>query len=153
MTQLTQRSTWGRSRFGGGSAALIIGSAVVGLGLAVGAGALFAFVAYPQARILAWSVFSAGLFPVLTAACWALAVDRSTLRSAPRDPEQSIESRWYDSAAQGAFHDLLVAAGLATAIFAVLNVEAPVSLVLGAVLLLTMLSFAVRYLWLKRAEG
>lgn len=151
--QQVEPTAWGRSRFGGSGAGLIALSLGLGLVLAGLIAALIATLAFAEKFWMAWPVFGFGLLPVLCAGVWAVLVDRNTLRGAVRDPESSIESRWYDRAACGVFQDLLIVCGLGAAVFSVLGLNAPIGAVLGAVLLAAMLDFAVCYLLTRRAEG
>lgn len=81
---------------------------------------------------------------------WAIIVDRDTLRGATADPEQSVESTWYDRAASGAFSDVLLITGLATTVIACTSIEISTVLALATVILIAMGSFTVRYLIQKR---
>ncbi|MGO2051965.1 hypothetical protein ACT3UD_09890 [Glutamicibacter sp. 287] len=152
-TKTVAQSKWGRSRFGGGSAALIITSLLVGILLSAGGGLLFARLNFPENFVMAALVMMAGLLPVLSVACWALLLDRDTLRGATKNPEISVESQWYDKAAVGVFQDLLLVCGLGGAVFSFLQVQASIGLVLAGVVLLAMVDFAVRYWLIKRVEG
>ncbi|MGP9780852.1 hypothetical protein ACT3UQ_00080 [Glutamicibacter sp. AOP12-B1-11] len=152
-TKTVAQSKWGRSRFGGGSAALIITSLLVGLVLSAGGGLLFARLNFPENFVLAALVMMAGLLPVLSVACWALLLDRDTLRGATKNPEISVESQWYDKAAVGVFQDLLLVCGLGGAVFSFLQFQASIGLVLAGVVMVAMVDFAVRYWLIKRAEG
>lgn len=148
----TNRTRWGRSRLGGGTAALLISSAGIGvLGVAVLA-LLFASFGPMQDPVLSFWVMLAGSFPIVTMLGWALMVDRATLTEAPERPEESVESTWYAAASTGTFHDLLIAGGLGAAAFSFFPVVAPLGLVLAGVVLFAMLDFGARYLW-QRARG
>lgn len=151
------RSFWGRSaRLGGGTGRLIVVSLVLGLLLA----ALLAAVAYglagtpdPADPRQPWALgllVGLGTLPVMTGLVWVLLVDRETISGAVRDPEESIESRWYDAAARGAFHDLLVVLGLGTFVVAVTRWQVELSLVGGGLVLFMAADVAVRYLVQKR---
>ncbi|MCS3494739.1 hypothetical protein M2368_003771 [Arthrobacter sp. JUb119] len=147
------QSKWGRSRFGGGSGALIAVSLSAGAVLSAGAGVLFARLNAPEHFVLAALLMAAGLLPVLSTACWALLLDRDTLRGATRNPEISVESQWYDRAAIGVFQDLLLVCGLGGAVFSFIQIQASLGLVLAGVVLLALLDFGIRYFIIKRAES
>lgn len=139
----------GRARFGGGLAALVIGSLACGVVLAGGLGWLFSVLVTPESRVVGFVVFTAMTLPFLAMLGWALLVDRSTIAGALDRPEESIESVWYEKAASGAFGDILLVGGIGAVGFSVLQVEAPVMVILAAVLVFAMLDFAARYLWQK----
>lgn len=156
-----QRTAWGRSaRLGGGSGRLM----AVSLLLGVIGGAALAFGAAAVGRAVrsdlpaGWDwlfpvVFSAFTIPLLTAVAWALLVDRSTLRGAADRPEESIESRWYDRAAQSTFHVMLLALGVGSGAAALTGWQADTDLLLLALALLMGAVFTVSYLLAKRAES
>lgn len=146
----TARSAWGRSRFGGGSGALIGVSITLGALLACGAGALFAWIGAAERPGLTFALLAAGTLPVWAALAWALLVDRATITGATRRPEESVESDWYTRAAAGVFQDLLLVGGLGAAAFSLGSIHAPVGAVLAAVVALAMLDFGARYLTQKR---
>lgn len=152
-TQTATRSRWGRSRFGGGPGALITVSLFAGLALSAGAGVLFARLNAPAHFMLAALIMTAGLLPVLSTTCWALLLDRNTLRGATRNPAISVESQWYDKAAVGVFQDLLLVCGLGGALFSFMPVSVSLGLVLAGVVLVAMIDFAIRYLMIKRAQS
>ena len=152
-TQTATRSRWGRSRFGGGPGALITVSLVAGLALSAGAGVLFARMNAADHFTVAALIMTAGLLPVFATACWALLLDRNTLRGATRNPEISVESQWYDKAAVGVFQDLLLVCGLGGALFSFMPVSVSLGLVLAGVVLVAMIDFAIRYLMIKRAQS
>ncbi|MFV4914717.1 hypothetical protein PFZ49_14575 [Microbacterium lacticum] len=80
-----------------------------------------------------------------TALIWALIVDRDTVRGSTTNPEQSVESVWYDRAASGALTDTILTTGLGTAAIAFASIEIPAVIALAAVILIAMVSFGVRY--------
>ena len=107
------RSRFGRSKFGGSPAALMAGSIVAGLAAAFAAALiLWAIVRPEESTGLYLGVFTLCLFPVAAAASWAALVDRDTIVGATPNPEESIESTWYDNAAQSTFHIILVIVGV-----------------------------------------
>ncbi len=152
-TEQGTKARWGRSRFGGSQATLISVSLLAGAVLSLGAGLLFATLNFPGNFVLATLIMAAGLLPVLSAGCWALLLDRSTLRGATKNPEISVESQWYDKAAVGVFQDILLVCGLGAAVLSFIEVQGSIGLILAAVVGLAMADFAVRYLLIKRAEG
>lgn len=152
-TEQETKARWGRSRFGGSQAMLIIVSLLAGAVLSLGAGLLFATLNFPENLVLAALIMTAGLLPVLSVGCWALLLDRSTLRGATKNPENSVESQWYDKAAVGVFQDILLVCGLGAAVLSFIEVQASIGLVLAGVVALSMADFGVRYLLIKRAEG
>ena len=93
------------------------------------------------------------VLPTAVVVGWAVLVDRSTLAGAIDKPEDSIESAWYEKAAAGAFGDILMVSGLGSAGFAFIQLEASVSWTLLAVVLLAILDFVARYLWLKKSAA
>lgn len=106
------RSRFGRSKFGGSPAALIAGSIVAGLAVAFAAALIFWAIVRPEeSAALYLGVFTLCLFPVASAGAWAFMVDRDTIVDATPNPEDSIESTWYDNAAQTTFHIILFAIG------------------------------------------
>lgn len=151
------RSRWGRSaRLGGGTGRLLGVSLAGGVPLAalVGAAAwwLGQLAGDPDPR-RPWVVavaLTASCLPVGFGAIWVFLVDRDTLEGAVRNPEQSIESRWYDRAATGAFHDLLILLGLGTFAVSLAGWEAPLSAVGIGLLLFMALDVTVRYQLQKR---
>ena len=60
---------------------------------------------------VALAVYALCLFPVATAASWGFMVDRSTIRGATPDPENSIESHWYSQASENTLHAMLFGIG------------------------------------------
>lgn len=150
-TDFAQRTRWGRTRWGGSTALLLSTSTAVGLVIASGVGGLFAWLGGLEQPLLGFTVLTITTLPVATTLSWALIVDRATVTGMTRSPEHSIESTWYEKAASGAFGDVLVITALGSAGFAFLRVEAPVTWILFAMAVLTILDFAARYLWLRKA--
>lgn len=160
-TAPTERpSFWGRSaRLGGGSGRLLTVSALVGLVI----GNLIALVSWVLATqsdrsaddryplIMALIMFALSV-PMAFMAAWALLVERTSVRGATRNPEQSIESRWYEQATAGAFGDTMIATGLGTFVLALGGWQFSPSLVGVGVLLVMMASVIARFLIL-RARG
>ncbi|MDX2341397.1 hypothetical protein NJC10_06915 [Micrococcus sp. M4NT] len=151
------RSRWGRSaKLGGGTGRLIGMSLAGGIVLAalIGAAAWWlgplAGDPDPGRPWLVAALITASCLPVGFVLVWALLVDRDTLEGAVRHPEQSIESQWYDKAATGAFHDLLVVLGLGTFVVTMTRWEAELGLVGACLVAFMMLDVAARYLVQKR---
>lgn len=123
------RSRFGRSKFGGSPAALIAGSIVAGLAAVFAAALiLWAIVRPEESTGLYLGVFTLCLFPVASAGAWVFMVDRDTIVGATPNPEDSIESTWYDNATQNTFHIILFAIGA----LGVASVFTDVKLSLGA---------------------
>ncbi|KSU63089.1 hypothetical protein [Arthrobacter sp. NIO-1057] len=152
-TKASPKTRWGISRFGGSSATLISTSLGIGLVLSVIAGLLFARLNASEQFTLVATIMSACLLPVLSAACWALLVDRDSLKGATKNPEISVESQWYDKAAIGVFQDLLIICGLGAALFSFVQVSVSLGLTLVGILLVVLADFALRYLFIKRAQS
>lgn len=151
--ELSSKTRWGRSRFGGGAALLIGISLIAGAALALGAGLLFAKLNAPQNPVFATLIMAAALWPILSVIFWVLLVDRNTVRGSLRNPEISIEGQRHDEAVVKVFQDLMIICGLGAAVFSFINVQASVSLVLTGVLLLTGADFILRYFLIKRAQS
>ena len=154
MEQPKPRSRFGRSKFGGSPAALIAGSIVSGLAAAFAAALiLWAIVRPEESTGLYLGVFTLCLFPVAAAASWAALVDRDTIVGATPNPEESIESTWYDNAAQSTFHIILVIVG----VLGVASVFTDVKLSLGtfaiASYVVIMAAFAGSYFFNKRRDS
>lgn len=148
------RSALGRAKFGGGTGTLVTVSLIAGAVTAALIGYLASLSKFADHSALGWIVFTAAFFPIFTAVYWALLVDRSTMTYAPRDPESSIESSWYQKAASGTFTFLL--GGLGVALFVTtLFVDLTLKLddVILVILVLTMLTFGVNYLIVRRRES
>lgn len=104
-------SRFGRPKWGGTQTTLIALSVAAGLVLATVAGAAIATFVHQEAPWLAFMVYALCLLPVTTVASWAFMVDRSTIRGATPDPENSIESHWYAQASENTLHAMLFAIG------------------------------------------
>lgn len=147
MNEQQRAPRWGTSRLGGGPALLWVMSGASGLVLASLIAGLFAFSQEPERRWFVFALVCVCVLPASVLLGWALFVDRAKLPDAVRRPEQSIESEWYNRAAAGTFGDLLLVGGIGATGFAFVGIDAPITLVLAAVLLFAMLSFAIRYRW------
>lgn len=102
---------FGRPKFGGSQTTLITLSVAAGASLAAAVGALVAVFVHDDSPWLAFAVYSLCLLPVATAASWGFMVDRSTIRGATPDPENSIEAHWYSQASESTLHAMLIGIG------------------------------------------
>ena len=102
---------FGRPKFGGTQTKLITLSVAAGAAIAAAAGAIMAAFIHDDSPWLAFAVYSLCLLPVATAASWLFMVDRSTIRGATPDPENSIESHWYSQASENTLHAMLFGIG------------------------------------------
>ncbi|WP_159828746.1 hypothetical protein [Arthrobacter sp. 9AX] len=147
----TARSTWGRTRFGSRSVPALALAIPVGVILAVLASGAALLAGFSQQQPLLGAAVAAGATVApLTGLAWAVLVDRNTLRGAAARPEESVESRWYGASAAGAFHDLLIVVGLATAVLFLTPLEMDGSTALVCMLIAGALSVGVRYAVNKR---
>ncbi|MCK6109649.1 MULTISPECIES: hypothetical protein [Micrococcus] len=151
------RSRWGRSsRLGGGSGRVILVSLVAGVVIALLIGAAAYGLASsqgdadPRFPAVMGAVMAASALPVGAALAWLALVDRTTVRGAIRDTEETIEGRWLEKAQSGAFGDLLVVLGLGTFVVAMTGWQADLPLVGAGLLLVAGASVAVRYALQKR---
>ena len=151
------RSRCGRSsRLGGGSGRLILVSLVAGVVIALLIGAASYGLASsqgdagPRFPAVTGAVMAASALPVGAALAWLFLVDRTTLRGAVRDTEETIEGRWLEKAQSGAFGDLLVVLGLGTFVVALAGWQPSLPLVGAGLLLFAGASVAVRYALQKR---
>ena len=152
-----RRPRWGRSaRLGGGSGRLILVSLVAGVVIALLIGAAAYGLASsqgdadPRFPAVTGAVMAASALPVGAALAWLFLVDRTTLRGAVRDTEETVEGRWLEKAQSGAFGDLLVVLGLGTFVVAMTGWQADLPLVGAGLLLVAGASVAVRYALQKR---
>lgn len=151
------RSRWGRSsRLGGGSGRLILVSLVAGVVIALLIGAASYGLASsqgdadPRFPAVTSAVMAASALPVGAALAWLFLVDRTTLRGADTNPEESIEGRWYEKATSGAFHDTLVVVGLGAAILSFGGYVISPAAVGAALFVLMGCAAAIRYQIQKR---
>ena len=151
------RSRWGRSsRLGGGSGRVILVSLVAGVVIALLIGAAAYGLASsqgdadPRFPAVMGAVMAASALPVGAALAWLALVDRTTVRGAIRDTEETIEGRWLEKAQSGAFGDLLVVLGLGTFVVAMTGWQADLPLVGAGLLLVAGASVAVRHALQKR---
>lgn len=151
------RPRWGRSsRLGGRSGRLILVSLVAGVVIALLIGAAAYGLASsqgdadPRFPAVMGAVMAASALPAGAALAWLFLVDRTTLRGAVRDTEETIEGRWLERAQSGAFGDLLVVLGLGTFVVALAGWQLSLPLVGAGLLLFAGASVAVRYALQKR---
>lgn len=152
-----RRPRWGRSaRLGGGSGRLILVSLVAGVVIALLIGAASYGLASgqgdadPRFPAVMGAVMAASALPAGAALAWLFLVDRTTVRGAIRDTEETIEGRWLEKAQSGAFGDLLVVLGLGTFVVAMTGWQPSLPLVGAGLLLVAGASVAVRYALQKR---
>ena len=106
-----QTTRFGRPKFGGSQTKLITLSLAAGAVIAAAAGAIMAAFIHEDSPWLAFAVYSLCLLPVAISASWLFMVDRSTIRGATPDPENSIESHWYSQASENTLHAMLYGIG------------------------------------------
>lgn len=106
-----ETTRFGRPKFGGTQTKLITLSVASGVGLATAAAAIMAAFVHDDSPLLAFTVYALCLLPVATTASWLFMVDRSTIRGATPDPENSIESHWYSQASENTLHVMLFGIG------------------------------------------
>ncbi|GAA1416249.1 hypothetical protein AUR04nite_28600 [Glutamicibacter uratoxydans] len=158
MSELT-KSRWGRMRSGGSTRKLLGISLGGGLAIALALGSLAAVLGYPQQIPLALAGYSISFWLPFSALIWVLLVDRETITGAPKDVEQSIESRWAERAGAAVFRDMLLFLGLGAGVLSFLQfkvdwfLEVPLGLAFALVLSLLLIDFAIRYQLIKRTEG
>ena len=151
------RSRWGRSsRLGGGSGRLILVSLVAGVVVALLIGTVAFTLASTRDQVETGFPMTMGLLmaasalPIGITLAWLALVDRTTVRGAIRDTEETIEGRWLEKAQSGAFGDLLVVLGLGTFVVALAGWQPSLPLVGAGLLLFAGASVAVRYALQKR---
>ena len=159
--QPQRRTFWGRSsRLGGGTGRLIavglaLGLAVTGA-LAAGATVLGRAASPDLPENWNWLfplIFVVIAAPVLSVGAWGLLVDRATVRGAAERPQDSIENRWYDRAAQTTFHVMLPVVGVGAGLASITRWQADTGLVLTVIAVLMLLVFVGSYAWAKRADS
>ncbi|MDO4239752.1 hypothetical protein [Micrococcus sp.] len=150
------RPRWGRSaRLGGGTGRLLLVSLVLGLliALLIGAAAygLATLREHPDPRYpwIMGLVMAATSLPIGAGVAWVRLVDRTTIRGAIRNTEETVEGRWLEKAQSGAFGDLLVVIGLGTFVIGMTGWQLSSSLTGAALIVVAAASAAVRYLLLK----
>ncbi len=140
------RSRWGRVKFGGGRLSALWVAAPAGLILAAALARLFMMTHNVGHHPIVGGIAVAfTMLGACTGLIWALIVDRDTVRGSTKNPEQSVESAWYDRAASGAFQDTLLTTGLGTTVIAFASIDISAVVALAIVILIAMVSFGVRY--------
>ncbi|WP_374969506.1 hypothetical protein [Terrabacter sp. BE26] len=95
------------------------------------------------------TVFAAATVGPMGALAWLLLVAPRSVES-NRNPDDDVEHRWAQTAAAGAFTDLLVVLGLGLAIVSIADLVLKTQLVLLALVVLAMGDASVRYVGLER---
>lgn len=146
-TPTDTRTLWGRTRFASGRLPALAPAIPLGLALAVGAGAitLWTGVARGELALLIAAVFAVIMAPGLVGLVWAFIVDRSTVKGAIDKPDESVESKWLNSAMSGALSDTVTVTGLGLATIAITGFDFDVLWALTGVLLIAIFSTFVRY--------
>ncbi|ERG64452.1 hypothetical protein L332_08315 [Agrococcus pavilionensis RW1] len=152
-TASAPKSNIGRARFGGGTAALVIVSLVIGLAISSGLGALYAWLGETGEGWMRFAIVAIVTLPVSIMLPWALLVDRSSLEGAVDRPEDSVEARWYSKAAEGTMHDVLITVGIGAALFSFTQLQVDTGMLLIVFGTLVMADFGVRYQLAKRADA
>lgn len=148
-----QTTRFGRPKFGGTQTKLITLSVAAGAAFAAAAGALMATFVHDDSPWLAFAVYSLCLLPVAISASWLFMVDRSTIRGATPDPENSIESHWYSQASENTLHAILIAIGalgIASSIWEFQVSGTMLTIILGVFVSCT---FGISYFAHKRAAS
>jgi hypothetical protein len=153
MSENTERTKWGRTKFGSGRRSAMAIAIPCGLlvGIAMGVVGAMSGLTGP-APWLGAVVFALCLAVPVVLLVWVIIVDRSTLQGAAKDPEESIESRWYTQAAAGAQTDVILAASLGAFVLTLMPGSGQIDarLVLLGVIAASFLSFSLRYQLLRR---
>lgn len=147
------RNKWGLARFGTRRVSAMAFAIPGGLVLGAAAGLLAVLAGITGSNaVLGFLVFASCLTMPAVALVYGLIVDRNTLEGAAVRPEESVESGWYERAASGSFTDLILVLGLGATILTFLPMQFAVELklILPGVLVICFVSFAVRYLMLRR---
>jgi hypothetical protein len=140
------RTRWGRVKLGDGRLPALWTALPFGIVLAVALAGVVVMTgeAGPRPAVGAIAVAAVTIWQC-TGLVWAMIVDRNTLQGATANPEQSIESAWYERAAAGAFSDILLITGLGTAAIAFTGIEVPTLVALPGVIIVAAGSLAIRY--------
>jgi len=87
------------------------------------------------------------LTPAFVAMVWLAIVDRKSLPGAVSDPDNSVESSWYNQAISDSFHTTLGTIGVALFVVSTFSIHrVEIDQVLLGVLLVMGISFSVSYL-------
>lgn len=146
------RTRWGRIKLAGGRIPAMAVAIPAGLILAAGVGALTLLtkVAQGDKALVIAGVFALVMPWGFIGLIWALVVDRSSLRGALDNPDESIESKWLESAMAGALRDTIMLTGFALATLAITGFELDVTWALIGVIWVAFFSTFVRYLMAKK---
>lgn len=140
-------SAWGRTK--GGKPALPI-AGVVGSILAL-VTALLAGFFWGESNGMNWTVvivFLVVMAVPFSAVVWVLIVDRTSIRGAIRNPENSIESQWGATAAEASFATTIAGSGVGAGIATILDADV-VAITLMGVFAVSTLAYVVGYLIAK----
>lgn len=148
------RNGFGRSKLGGGSVLLFVMCLVIAIPLSLLCG--WAVVRHLGGDNVPTYYFLATALPFLPAffvISWFFLVDRESLKGIIKDPESSIEGKWYDRAAVGTFGDLIAVIGVGAGAFSLFSI--PVSTGLAFLILASFaaIDLVIRYLVFKKKES
>lgn len=107
---------------------------------------------YNENRVLGFVIFAACTAGTFFALGWVLFVSTYTVAEDPH-AEDNIEHRWYDKATSGAFHDILTTCGVALVVLTITRIDVSGVSVLLLLLILAMISCAVRFWAAKRRDS
>ncbi|MCD9154353.1 hypothetical protein [Aeromicrobium duanguangcaii] len=151
-SQVRDQSSWGRSRFGGGTAVLLAGC--TGAALAVsGALALWALTGLDGSRRDEILLVAFVSLPSIFAMAWVALVDPGSIRDAVQRPDDTIESQWLQRAQSGAFTDLLLVLGVVLVAGVIVDLAVSLRVALIALTSFAMADVGVRLVWIRRREG
>lgn len=111
-----------------------------------------ASVFYDENRLLGFVIFAACTAGTFFALGWVVFVSKYTVEP-DAHAEDNIESKWYAKATSGAFHDVITTAGIALVVLSISRLEVSGDTVLLLILILAMVSFAVRFWAAKRRDS
>lgn len=153
MSDSTERTKWGRVKFGSGRLAAMSVAIPSGLlaGVALGVACVWSGLAAPVS-LLGVAALAVCLAMPVVMLVWVLVVDRSTLQGAAERSEESIEARWYARAAAGAQTDVIFVAAVSALVLTLVpgGEEIDARLALLGVVAASFLSFSLRYQVLRR---
>lgn len=146
------RSRWGTAKFGTQHIPAMAIAIPAGLILAAGVGALTLLtgVAHGEQALVIAGVVALIMACGFIYLIWALIVDRASLRGALDNPDESIESKWLESAMSGALGDTIMLTGLTLGTLAVTRIELDAIWALTGVVWVAGFSTFVRYLMAKK---
>lgn len=146
---------FGRSRFGGGPATLILTSLLAGLvtSMAVATLSVWLSPTADRAPLLLFIVVTLATLGPTSAGWWVAFVDRSTLRGATPRPEESVEGQWLQRALAAAFAITFAVAGLGSGVIATMHWSVPAETLLLGVCGVMALSAVGSYLVIRAQES